>query len=48
VRGLRTASISLSTIGCGVAPSGLPMPKSMMSWPATRAAAFIALTSLNT
>ena len=31
-----------------VAPSGLPMPKSMMSSPAARAAAFMALTSLNT
>ena len=28
--------------------SGFPMPKSMMSLPAARAAAFIALTSVNT
>src|ERR1700691_583584 len=32
----------------GVAPSGLPMPKSMMSSPRARAAAFISLVMLKT
>ena len=58
--GCRARSSSGASSGCGpprsacrrcargVGPSGLPMPRSMMSWPAARAAAFIALTSANT
>ena len=42
------ASISLSTISFGVAPSGFPIPKSIMSSPRLRAAAFNSLVMLNT
>ena len=42
------ASISLSTMCFGVAPSGFPIPKSMMSSPRLRAAAFNSLVMLNT
>jgi hypothetical protein len=42
------ASISLSTMCFGVAPSGLPMPKSMMSSPRLRAEAFNSPVMLNT
>ena len=38
VSGRCTVSTSLSTMCCGVAPSGLPIPKSMMSSPRRRAA----------
>ncbi len=48
VRGSWTVSMSLSTTCAGVGLSGLPMPKSMMSSPAARAAAFMALTSAKT
>src|SRR5271168_4574140 len=48
VSGLRAASIILSTMCFGVAPSGLPMPKSIMSSPRARAAAFISLVMLKT
>src|ERR1035437_6127764 len=40
--------MSLSTMCLGVAPSGFPMPKSMMSSPRLRAAAFNSLVTLNT
>src|ERR1700761_8934415 len=45
---LPAASIILSTMCLGVAPSGFPMPKSMMSSPRARAAAFISLVMLKT
>ena len=48
VRGSRAVSTSLSTTWAGAGVSGLPMPKSMMSAPAARARAFMALTSAKT
>ena len=46
--GFSAASIILSTMCFGVAPSGLPMPKSMMSSPRRRAATFISPVMLKT
>src|SRR5690606_27131790 len=46
--GRREASTSLSTICCGVGPSGLPMDISMMSSPRRRAAIFSSPVMLNT
>src|ERR1700728_4940626 len=45
---LPAASIILSTMCLGVAPSGLPMPKSIMSSPRARAAAFNSPVMLKT
>src|SRR5918997_3474473 len=44
LRGLEAASWSFSTIGAGVARSGLPMPKSTTSSPARRACILRSLT----
>src|SRR6201995_2345783 len=45
---LPAASIILSTMCLGVAPSGFPMPKSIMSSPRARAEAFSSPVMLNT
>ena len=45
---LPTTSLSLSTTWAGAGRSGLPMPRSMMSAPALRAAALARLTVSNT
>ena len=42
------ASASLATMCGAVGRSGLPMPRSITSWPAARARAFMAFTSANT
>src|SRR5208282_1231728 len=46
--GLPAASMSFATMWGGVARSGLPIPKSMMSSPRRRASIFRALTVENT
>jgi hypothetical protein len=48
LRGLRAASASFATTDRGVAPSGLPIPKSTTSYCAARSLAFISLTAANT
>ena len=45
---LFTRSAALDWMGWGVGESGLPIPKSIISSPAARAAAFMALTSAKT
>jgi hypothetical protein len=48
LRALRAASISLLTTTRGVAPSGLPIPRSTTSICAARALARISLMTANT
>ena len=48
MRDLPIVSLSLSMTWAGAGRSGLPMPRSMMSAPALRAAAFARLTCSKT